>query len=54
MDPQSRHEAEIPAELTSLDLADKPDGPGAAVMVSTGLGIFVLGLLTSWPRSPTA
>lgn len=46
MDPQSRHEAEIPAELASLDLADRPDGPGAAVMVSTGLGIFMLGLLT--------
>jgi len=33
-------------ELIELHLADKPDGPGAAVMLATGLGIFVMGLFT--------
>lgn len=40
------HDAEIAPELTSLGLRDKPDGPGAAMMISAGIGIFVLGLLT--------
>jgi hypothetical protein len=34
-------------ELGPLNLADKPDGPGAAAMISAGIGIFVLGLLTT-------
>jgi len=33
-------------ELTPLNLADKPDGPGAAMMISAGFGVFVLGFLT--------
>jgi hypothetical protein len=34
-------------ELASLNLADKPDGPAAAAMVAAGVGIFMLGLLTT-------
>ena len=34
-------------ELASLNLADKPDGPAAAAMVAAGIGIFMLGLLTT-------
>jgi fluoride ion exporter CrcB/FEX len=34
-------------ELAGLNLADKPDGPAAAAMVAAGIGIFVLGLLTT-------
>ena len=37
---------EVP-ELASLNMADKPDGPAAAAMVAAGIGIFVLGLLTT-------
>lgn len=33
-------------ELEPLNLEDKPDGPGAAMMISAGIGIFVLGILT--------
>ena len=34
----------VAPELIELHLADKPDGPGAAVMFATGFGIFVMGL----------
>ena len=34
-------------ELEELGLEDRPDGPGAAVILAAGLGIFVLGLLTT-------
>jgi len=34
-------------ELANLNLADKPDGPAAAAIVAAGIGIFVLGLLTT-------
>lgn len=33
-------------ELEPLHLEDRVDGPAAAVMMSAGIGIFVLGLLT--------
>jgi len=37
----------VAPELKGLNLAEKPDGPGAAAMISAGVGIFVLGLLTT-------
>jgi hypothetical protein len=37
----------IAPELEGLDLTEKPDGPGAAAMISAGVGIFVLGFLTT-------
>ncbi|MEP7194390.1 MAG: hypothetical protein ABI903_16210 [Actinomycetota bacterium] len=40
------HDSEISPELAALKLADKPDGPGAAMMISAGFGVFVLGFLT--------
>lgn len=40
------HDSEISPELAALNLADKPDGPGAAMMISAGFGVFVLGFLT--------
>ena len=40
-------DADVAPELAPLDLADKPDGPAAAAMVAAGIGIFVLGLLTT-------
>lgn len=46
MAANQHHDDEIAPELASLDLPDKPDGPGAAMMVSAGIGIFVLGVLT--------
>lgn len=46
MTPVSHHDAGAAPELTPLNLADKPDGPGAAMMISAGLGVFVLGFLT--------
>ncbi|MDH5223560.1 MAG: hypothetical protein OEW46_02190 [Actinomycetota bacterium] len=33
-------------EIESMHLDDRVDGPAAAVMLSAGIGIFVLGLLT--------
>jgi fluoride ion exporter CrcB/FEX len=42
----SHHDEEVAPELAELNLPDKPDGPGAAMMISAGIGIFVLGFLT--------
>lgn len=36
--------SELP-ELAPLGLSEKPDGPGAAIVLSAGIGIFTLGLL---------
>jgi fluoride ion exporter CrcB/FEX len=47
------HDAEIAPELAPLGLSDKPDGPGAAMMISAGIGIFVLGLLTVLAEAST-
>ena len=46
MNPGTHYDADIPPEIAPLHLADKPDGPGGAMMISAGLAIFVLGLLT--------
>ena len=46
MNPVSNHDADNSPELAPLHLADKPDGPGAAMVISAGLAIFVLGFLT--------
>jgi fluoride ion exporter CrcB/FEX len=40
------HDEQVAPELTELNLPDKPDGPGAAMMISAGVGILVLGFLT--------
>jgi hypothetical protein len=41
------HDERTAPELEALNLADKPDGPGAAAMLAAGIGVFVLGLLTT-------
>jgi len=41
------HDEEIAPELAALNLADKPDGPAAAAMLSAGIGIFMLGIFTT-------
>ena len=46
-DPDRHDDVAVAPELEGLDLADKPDGPAAAAMISAGIGIFVLGLLTT-------
>jgi len=46
MNPETSRDADVAPELASLDLADKPDGPGAAMVISAGIGFFVLGFLT--------
>ncbi len=33
-------------EVDALHLDERPDGPGAAVMMAAGIGIFLLGLFT--------
>jgi hypothetical protein len=43
----THHDEEIAPELAGLNLADKPDGPGAAAMLSAGIGIFMLGFFTT-------
>ncbi len=45
--PGRHDDVGIAPELGPLELADKPDGPGAAAMISSGIGVFVLGLLTT-------
>lgn len=44
---ETGNDEEVAPELAALNLPDKPDGPGAAAMLSAGIGIFVLGLLTT-------
>lgn len=46
MNPVTNHDADFSPELEPLHLADKPDGPGAAMVISAGIGFFVLGFLT--------
>ena len=46
MKPESPYDADISPEIGQLDQADRPDGPGAAMVVSAGIAIFVLGFLT--------
>lgn len=46
MSSETHHDADIAPEIAPLHLADKPDGPGAAMMISAGLGLFTVGLLT--------
>ncbi|HSJ83192.1 MAG TPA: hypothetical protein VLA91_05175 [Acidimicrobiia bacterium] len=41
------HDERIAPELERLHLPAKPDGPGAAAMLAAGIGIFVLGLMTT-------
>lgn len=47
------HDEEVAPELAALDLPDKPDGPGAAMMISAGIGIFVLGFFTVLAEAST-
>lgn len=47
MDASTHHDTDVAPELEPLHLEDKPDGPGAAMMISAGIGIFILGLLTT-------
>jgi fluoride ion exporter CrcB/FEX len=47
------HDEEIATELAALNLPDKPDGPAAAMMISAGIGIFVLGFLTTLAEAST-
>lgn len=49
----AQHDEDIAPELAGLHLPDKPDGPGAAMMLSAGIGIFVLGLLTVLAEAST-
>jgi hypothetical protein len=47
MDPVGRGGSIVDApEVDALQLDERPDGPGAAVMMAAGIGIFVLGLFT--------
>jgi hypothetical protein len=45
--PHTARDIEVAPQLAELDLRDVPDGPGAAAMVAAGVGIFVLGFLTT-------
>lgn len=44
---ERHHDQEVAPELAEFDLPEKPDGPAAAAVLSAGIGIFVLGLLTT-------
>jgi len=46
-DPGRHDDVGVAPELAGLNLADKPEGPAGAAMLSAGLGIFTLGLLTT-------
>lgn len=47
------HDEELAPELAALNLPDKPDGPGAAMMISAGIGIFMLGFFTVLAEAST-
>jgi fluoride ion exporter CrcB/FEX len=49
----THHDEEIAPVLAELHLPDKPDGPGAAMMISAGIGICVLGFLTVLAEAST-
>lgn len=53
MTATQHNDEEVAPELSELHLADKPDGPGAAMMISAGIGIFVLGFLTVLAEAST-
>ena len=53
MNPLTHHDADISPELAPLNLADKPDGPGAAMVISAGIGLFVLGFFTILSEAST-
>ena len=52
-DTNAHHGEQVIPELAALDLPDVPDGPGAAAMLSAGIGVFVLGLLTVLSEAST-
>jgi len=54
MGTTEHHDIDHAPALAELNLVDKPDGPGAAMMISTGIGIFVLGLLTVLAEASTS
>jgi hypothetical protein len=45
--PGRHDDVGVAPELGPLNLADKPDGPGAAAMIAAGIGVFVLGFFTT-------
>ena len=46
-DPDRHDDEAVAPELAPLNLVDKPDGPAAAAMIASGLGVFTLGLMTT-------
>ena len=46
-DPDRHNDEAVAPELAPLNLTDKPDGPAAAAMIASGLGVFTLGLTTT-------
>lgn len=54
MTDRTHRDVELAPELAALGIADKPDGPGAALMISAGVGIFVLGLFTVLSEASTS
>jgi hypothetical protein len=47
MESAPHHDEDVAPELAELGLTEKPDGPAAAAVLAAGVGIFVLGLLTT-------
>lgn len=45
--PGRHDDVGVAPELGPLNLADKPDGPGAAAMIAAGIGVFILGFFTT-------
>ena len=43
----TQQDIEVAPELAEFELEDKPDGPAAAAIISAGIGIAVLGLMTT-------
>ena len=46
-DPDRHDDESVAPELAPLNLEPKPDGPAAAAMIASGLGVFTLGLMTT-------
>jgi hypothetical protein len=41
-------------QAEELELVDKPNGPAGAALIGAGMGVFFLGLFTTWAAASTS
>ncbi len=45
---------EVALQAESLEIIEKPNGPAAAALIASGVGVFFLGLFTTWAEASTS